>query len=110
MGNSFLDWLWAVGLASLGIVARLGHAWAQSKQDADAKQVTARDMIGALIAAPTLGIIGMGIGQWLKLPDASIGAMIGFMGLLGPAALIAIWDKVADAALSVFKGRNGGDK
>lgn len=105
---SFFDWLWACAVASLGIVTRLGHTWAQSKQDPNARQVTTRDVVGALIAAPTLGVIGMGIGQWLKLPDASIGAMVGFMGLLGPAALIAIWDKVADAALSVFKGKNGG--
>ena len=39
---------------------------------------------------------------------AAVVPACGFAGLLGPAALIAAWDKIADAALSVFKGRNGG--
>ena len=107
MGNAWPDWAWAMLLAALGIVARLGHTWAKSK-DGAVPPLGARDIIAALIAAPALGIIAYGLGSWLNLCGAAVGAACGFAGLLGPAALIAAWDKIADAALAVFKSRNGG--
>ena len=99
------DWLWAAFLAALGIAARLGHTWAQNKEGA-LPPLSRRDVIGALIAAPALGIIAYGLGSWLNLSGAAVGATCGFAGLLGPAALIAAWDKIADAALSAFKGKS----
>lgn len=101
------EWLWAMLLAALGIVARLGHTWAQSQEGA-LPPLNRRDVIGALIAAPALGIIAYGLGSWLGLSGAAVGAACGFAGLLGPAALIAAWDKIADAALTVFKGGGRG--
>ena len=101
------EWLWAMLLAALGIVARLGHTWAQTKEGA-LPPLNRRDVIGALIAAPALGIIAYGVGSWLNLSGAAVGAACGFAGLLGPAALIAAWDKIADAALTVFKGGGRG--
>ena len=79
------EWLWAALLAALGIVARLGHTWAQSKEGA-LPPLSRRDVIGALIAAPALGIIAYGLGSWLGLSGAAVGAACGFAGLLGPAA------------------------
>ena len=105
MGSSWVEWIWAVILAALGVAARLGHAWTQGKSGV-APAVTGRDVVTSLIAAPVLGIVAYGIGDFFHLGGPAIGAACGFAGLLGPAALISLWDRISNAALSSWERRD----
>jgi hypothetical protein len=103
MSTTWVDWLWAVVLASFGVLARLGHMWSVNATVAGSRPVTVRDCIAALVAAPLLGVLGMGVSEWLQLPSISTGAMIGFLGLLGPGAIISAWEPLRNALIGWIK-------
>lgn len=107
------DWLIVFAAAILGVAARLGHMFATRYERAEAagtpsKGISLGEGVAAMVAAPALGIIALGVGRYFHMADETIAAMAGFAGLAGPSALLAFWDKVVDPLVNFLRPNKGG--
>ena len=97
--GGFWDWVLIILAAVAGVAARMGHTWSKRAEGAAATGTVSRgislaETISAVVAAPALGLIAGGLGDYLSMSEGTIYAMAGFAGLGGPALLFAVWDRI----------------
>ena len=109
--DGWLTLVAAVGAALSGAVARVLHIWTQRDEKAKADGVvtprlTWLEFLSAAISSIVLGVIAYGVGKYFDppMPDATIGAMAGFAGLMGPSALLALWERLVDPVVRRVTG------
>jgi hypothetical protein len=105
--SAWSDWLIACGAATIGVGMRLSHIWTANQSIPNARPLTVRDVVVAMVAAPGLALIGFGLGRYLKLPDESTIAIVGFISFLGPGALISAWEPISKVIGSSFGPKGG---
>ena len=98
-GGGFWDWVLIILAAVAGVAARMGHTWSKRAEEAAAtgtvlRGISLAETISAVVAAPALGLIAGGLGDYLSMSNGTIYAMAGFAGLGGPALLFAVWDRI----------------
>lgn len=107
-GNAWIDGLLIAGAAVAGIAAKLGLNYTKRHEEAIAKGTVARGLtlgetIAALIAAPVIGYMANAVGQWQGWDTGISAGVAGFAGLVGPAALLAFWERAVDPMLVLLR-------
>ncbi len=101
-----------IGAAVTGVAARLSHTFLKRREDAlkagtNVPNLSLGEIIAALIAAPALGLIAGAFGRWQGWNVDICMGLAGSAGLVGPAALLILWDQLVEPIVQSVRAKFG---